>query len=148
MSFSLSCRNIRLDGTILYAECGDGSGGYPASEFHLDAVLGNYDGNFRWLWQDFQLSASDIRLEGSILHARLNPVEGEPVEASVNLDERISNRYGELTYDHGGEVSNTPGQKWMWLSCKKMGLLFRLPKTYTKYPLILSLTQTDFVLAS
>lgn len=110
MSFSLSSRNIRLHGTILHAECGDGAGGWPASHFHLDVVLGNDNGKFRWLWRDYQLSASDIRLEGSILHAKLNPFHGEPCEASIDLDERICNRYGELTYNHGNDVYSRIGQ--------------------------------------
>jgi len=97
MSFSLSSRNIVLDGTILRAECGDARGGYPASEFHLDIVLGNDNGKFRWLWRDFQASALDVHLEGSILHAKLWPFEGEPCEASIDLDERICNYYGQLT---------------------------------------------------
>ncbi|KAJ4299542.1 hypothetical protein N0V90_004788 [Kalmusia sp. IMI 367209] len=110
MSFSLSSRNIHLEGTILHAECGDAAGGWPASQFHLDVVLGNDNGKFRWFWRDFQLSASDIRLEGSILHAKLNPISGEPCEASIDLDERICNRYGELTYEHGNDVYSRIGQ--------------------------------------
>ncbi|GKU07070.1 cyanovirin-n [Fusarium langsethiae] len=104
-NFHESSSNIWLeDGHILHAECGDGEGGSVESTLDLDYYIGNNDGSFEWGGEGFSGSASDVsfELEGDdgnpILRAVLNPIDGDPVEADLNLAERIGNDSGTLIF--------------------------------------------------
>ncbi|KAJ3530943.1 hypothetical protein NM208_g9097 [Fusarium decemcellulare] len=103
-NFHESSENIQLeDGHILHAECGDGEGGTNESTLDLDYYIGNNNGSFEWGGENFSGSASGIFLEINpdgypILRASLNPIDGDPVDADVNLAERIGNNGGTLVY--------------------------------------------------
>ncbi|CZS83503.1 unnamed protein product [Fusarium graminearum] len=104
-NFHESSNNIWLeDGHILHAECGNGEGDYVESTLDLDYYIGNDDGSFSWGGENFSGSASNITLdiEGDdnipVLRAELNPMDGDPVEANVNLSERIGNDCGTLIF--------------------------------------------------
>ncbi|OJJ60396.1 hypothetical protein ASPSYDRAFT_42125 [Aspergillus sydowii CBS 593.65] len=105
MSFHESATNIRLeDDHILVADLENEEGESVEATFDLDEVLGNADGQFHWEGGGFSGSASDIsfELEGDdsvpVLRATLANEEGEPVEANVNLAERLGNNNGSFNF--------------------------------------------------
>ncbi|KAG8668477.1 hypothetical protein FPOAC2_07764 [Fusarium poae] len=103
-NFHESSSNIWLeDGHILHANCGNGDGDEVESTLDLDYYIGNSDGAFEWGGENFSGSASDISLEMEgdgqpILRAQLNPMDGDPVDADLNLAERIGNDCGTLIF--------------------------------------------------
>lgn len=97
MAFKHSSRNIHLEGTTLHAECGKGDGQWQHTQLHLDRLLGNLSGSFVWLGTGFSQNAQAVRLEGVTLHARLAKEDGW-CDASVDLNERITNKWGTLCY--------------------------------------------------
>ena len=72
------------------------------SELRLDRILGITYGVFVWLGTDFHLDTKDFWLVGTVLRA--TPRKGLicPQILSVNLDDRISNKWGSLCYADGG----------------------------------------------
>lgn len=96
MAFSFTSRNIRLDGTVLRAECLAQNNAWHHSELRLHRLLENSDGSFKWMGRFFHRTAQDVYLNGSVLHAHLYSMSGELVAASVDLDERITNDNGQL----------------------------------------------------
>ncbi|KUJ11334.1 CNVH-domain-containing protein [Mollisia scopiformis] len=102
MSFKEQSRNIRLEGTILRAECSkaDPSGKWPwhESELRLDRLLGNVSGQLVWLGTNFNHNAKHIYLEGTTLHALLPKSEHVWHPTSVDLNDRIANKDGRLVY--------------------------------------------------
>ncbi|KAI8715248.1 CVNH domain-containing protein [Fusarium sp. LHS14.1] len=105
VNFHLSSEDIELeDGHILVAKCGNGDGEMVESRLDLDYYIGNDDGSFSWGGENFSGSAEDIELsiEGDdnvpILRAKLNPIDGDPVDADLNLAERIGNDGGNLVF--------------------------------------------------
>ncbi|OJI99725.1 hypothetical protein ASPVEDRAFT_39102 [Aspergillus versicolor CBS 583.65] len=105
MSFHASAQNIRLeDDHILVADLLNEDEEYVEARFDLNEILGNSDGHFEWEGAGFGGSASDISLdlEGDesvpVLRATLDNAEGEPVEANVNLAERLGNNNGSFDF--------------------------------------------------
>lgn len=128
-SFNISSQNIGLrDDCILYAECETADGDWVSSELNLNTCLGNNDGipppppseysevhvtnlniepgSFQWGGVNFAETASSISfsIEGGanqpILRAVLKSADQEPVEADVNLAERIQNIDGVLSFEY------------------------------------------------
>ncbi|KAH7162085.1 Cyanovirin-N [Dactylonectria estremocensis] len=101
MAFSQSSRNIRIEDSLLYADClkEDNRTWVPA-EINLDSVIGNINGSFQWGKQAFSQSARDIHLEeNSTLAASLaNEVGTYGPDQTVNLDDHIANINGHLEY--------------------------------------------------
>lgn len=99
--FSPTSRNIMLDGDYrLVASCEDVDGSWLKSSISLNNVLENQGGQFAWkIGGDFLATARKIRLkDGAILAAELADEHGAWKDASIHLDERITNHNGELTY--------------------------------------------------
>ncbi|KAH7170005.1 Cyanovirin-N [Dactylonectria macrodidyma] len=101
MSFSQSSRNVRIEDSLLYAEClKEDNRTWVSSEINLDSYIGNINGSFEWGKQAFSLSARDIHLDGSsVLAASLaNEVGTYGPDQTVNLDDHIANINGTLEY--------------------------------------------------
>ncbi|GJN73958.1 hypothetical protein PLIIFM63780_008029 [Purpureocillium lilacinum] len=106
MSFRQSASNIRVDdGHILRASIQNGNGDWVDAEIDLDGFIGNSNGRFEWGGENFSHSAEDIRfsMEGAngdipVLRARLSDVDGNLHDADINLDERIGNEDGNLSF--------------------------------------------------
>ncbi|KAH9903564.1 Cyanovirin-N [Xylariomycetidae sp. FL2044] len=97
MSFSLSSKNIRLEGAVLKADCCKRDGTWQASEIHLDGFLGNIDGVLTWGQADVSKSAIDIWLVGGTkLKALLAAISLDWKEGEVDLDELVENDDGVL----------------------------------------------------
>jgi len=102
MSFILSSQNVYLDcdSQILRAECQREDGEWTTSEFNLNEVLGNIDGEFEWEASNFGESASDIRLDGDVLFANLRRADDSwNCDVEIRLGERIRNINGTLTFE-------------------------------------------------
>ncbi|KAK5997585.1 hypothetical protein PT974_02948 [Cladobotryum mycophilum] len=102
MSFQATSRNYRLEGSVLYAECGNGNGSYVNSSLDLNQHIGNNDGAF-WITKQtsaFYQSARDVQLQGTMLSATLRRNNGSWVEEESRLDLSfcVSNIRGKLTY--------------------------------------------------
>ncbi|KAI9779440.1 MAG: hypothetical protein M1839_007405 [Geoglossum umbratile] len=98
MAFRESCTNIVLQGTTLYADCLTPDRRWNRSKLNLDSILGNSWGNFEWRGKNFGASSKDIRLQGTVLHAQLRNGCGDWCLTSVDLNERIANKKGSLSY--------------------------------------------------
>ena len=98
MLFTQSCKNIRLDGAILHAECRthDRNPTYKKSDLDLDTILGNHNGKFQWGLTGFSKHAKAISLDHSILTADLQRSSGDYVKVTVDLSTNIINDDGVL----------------------------------------------------
>ncbi|KAL8789101.1 MAG: hypothetical protein Q9213_001364 [Squamulea squamosa] len=96
MSFDLSCRNIRLDGSTLYAACRRVNGSYVTSSLELDTIIGNINGVLKWGHKNFSLSAKNVRLEDHVLKADLRTLSGSYIAGELQLGSNISNIGGML----------------------------------------------------
>jgi len=132
MSFTETTTNIRLrGGHVLVANCRDKDGNWGESEIDLNSFIGNEDGKvksqsrrvsvlkeflgwFTWGGENFAESASDIQLEGgNYLTADLPMRDGslDRGRQGIDLNKRIANVDGQLTYTSGAFFSLTPGRR-------------------------------------
>ncbi|KAG9962670.1 purine and uridine phosphorylase, partial [Aureobasidium melanogenum] len=99
--FSSTSRDIMLDGNYrLVASCKGVDGSWLESSILLNNILENQGGQFAWnIGGNFVATARKIMLkDGAILAAELADEHGTWKDASVHLDERITNHNGELTF--------------------------------------------------
>ena len=96
MSFEWTCRNVRLEGLSLYADCRRIDGSYRPSSLPLDTVIGNVEGAFKWGYKNFSSTARDVSVQGSLLKATLKKSDGTWVEATLSLGTNIVNADGIL----------------------------------------------------
>lgn len=122
MSFVESAEDVRLeDDHVLVANLQNEEGEMVEASIDLNSCIGNncgnlsfahylqhvrsnrHPGSFEWEGGDFAESAEDISLEieddQPILRAKLNPPEGDPIDADINLAERISNQDGNFVFE-------------------------------------------------
>ncbi|RJE19926.1 CVNH [Aspergillus sclerotialis] len=106
MSFVATAEEVRLeDDHVLVAQLQNEEGEMVDASIDLNECIGNNDGSFEWGGVNFSESAEDIsfELEGDdqipVLRARLNPAEGDPIDADINLAERISNQDGNFVFE-------------------------------------------------
>ncbi|KAL4864528.1 CVNH domain-containing protein [Aspergillus spectabilis] len=101
-NFSASSNDISLQGNQdLVASCCSISGRWNKSRLPLNSVLTNDFGRFKWKrGGNFGASARNARLieGGRVLEAELADGKGEWRRDWVRLDERVSNRDGELLF--------------------------------------------------
>ncbi|KAB8229621.1 CVNH domain-containing protein [Aspergillus alliaceus] len=100
-NFSLSSRDICLEGNDLVAHCGAISGHMRRSSIPLNNVLSNHFGKFVWArGGNFGASARNVRLieGGKVLEAELADGQGGWNRSWMKLDERISNQDGNLVF--------------------------------------------------
>lgn len=98
MSFKQSSRNIRLEGTTLFADCHTPDGVWHPSTLRLDRLLGNLSGQLVWLGTNFDHDAKHVYLEDTVLHALLPQSTRAWHPSSLDLNERIFNKFGTLVY--------------------------------------------------
>ena len=96
MSFEWSCKNIRLDGLNLFADCRRIDGSYRTSSLPLDTIIGNVDGAFKWGYRNLSGTAQDLGIQNGLLQAKLKKSDGTWVEASLNLGTNVVNADGIL----------------------------------------------------
>ena len=102
MSFSLTSRNIRLEGaSILVADCLTASGEYVESRLVLDDWLGvkdGYGGDFDAFPQEpgFSQQVHELRLDHTKLSAALPNRYGSYTHSKIDMDKYIGNRDGRL----------------------------------------------------
>ncbi|MDJ0718834.1 MAG: CVNH domain-containing protein [Prochloraceae cyanobacterium] len=98
--FTKSCRDTNLNGATLSSSCKDRSGNYKSTSIGLNPFIGNSDGVLQWGSQNFSNTCEGIRLEGAgALFANCKRRNGSSNNTSINLDDRISNNNGNLTFD-------------------------------------------------
>ena len=96
MSLSDSCRSIRLEGSILKAECKQPYKGWAERELDLNAVLGDSEEKFVWNQSGYAAGAYDIRLRGTMLWGRWAKRNGELHADAFDLNHHIANIDGRL----------------------------------------------------
>ena len=98
MSFSVTSKNIALDGTMLNAECEDIHGNYRRSSLDLNKYVVNHNGRLRFARQNGHFSTfRNIHLVGSVQHAECaNRKGGGGCSSQLDLDIRIKNNTGML----------------------------------------------------
>ncbi|KAJ3492861.1 hypothetical protein NLG97_g5103 [Lecanicillium saksenae] len=96
-----SCSDTQLQGTTLSGHCGDNKGGNPYSSVDLSQKIGNEWGVLTWGTQGFQNSCSEINYNSwnGVLSAKCGNGGGRDVRTVLNLNDYISNNFGQLTFD-------------------------------------------------
>lgn len=105
-NFSLTCKNISLQGAILKADCekkpnrpGE-SVSYRVATLNLENGIGNNDGVLSWGGTNFRQSCKNISLEGrATLKADCSKNDLVYLPSSLNLNESISNDDAVLKFD-------------------------------------------------
>lgn len=126
MPFTDSCRNVRLEGSILKADCRKTNDTYVASTINLDSIIGSIEGKLSWGHQAFSKMARNVKLEGSKLSAEMQKTGGVWVSSILDLNTNIANKDGVL----GGvnipivDRSKTPTKPYVylvqWLICQTL----------------------------
>ncbi|EGO56993.1 hypothetical protein NEUTE1DRAFT_123386 [Neurospora tetrasperma FGSC 2508] len=99
MAFYNSCRNVKLTGPVLSADCKDHNGNWIPSDINLNRYIGNNDGCFSTKTEEFFDSATNVRLEGSVLHAQMLMTSGHwRDEQTIDLNLIIYNNDGDLKF--------------------------------------------------
>ena len=102
MAFSKTSTNLTLNGSVLSADCKDKQGNPQHSSIDLNKYISNQDGVLCWTnGGNFAASAVELSLIGATLHAMCRKINGVFAVSSINLDERISNINGVLSYEAG-----------------------------------------------
>ena len=99
--FSASCSNIHLNGSWLSADCGNGHGRRHSTQIDLNRYITNSWGNFSWK-QDGNYNESAINCgvnTAGTLYCQLGDGHGGWPQRSIDLNEHITNSWGNLTYD-------------------------------------------------
>ena len=99
--FTKSCRSTNFSGSILSSSCRDNNGNYKRTSIRLNPLIGNSNGVLLWRGRNFTQTCKNIRLVGAggALFADCRKNNGIFNSTSINLDDRISNTNGRLTYD-------------------------------------------------
>ncbi|KAG9029455.1 hypothetical protein FRB95_005297 [Tulasnella sp. JGI-2019a] len=96
--FSQTSKNIRLDGSILQADClGPDDQTYQSSSLDINEILGNDNGSFTFRFGGWSMSAGNISLDGAVLTADLRYTQyGWNYAQKLDLDRHIANDGGVL----------------------------------------------------
>lgn len=105
-NFSKTCNQIALQGNILQANCARPNPRDPSNPFYrrtslnLDSGIGNNDGVLAWGGANFSQTCKNITLTGNtVLKADCTRAGVLIVNSILNLDDRINNTNGSLTFD-------------------------------------------------
>ena len=101
--FTLTCRNITINGASLEAFCKTINGQEVQTGINLNNYIVNINGQLGWARQgNFIASSRDCVIRGnervSILDCKTVTINGFETNSSLNLDERIVNINGSLIY--------------------------------------------------
>ncbi|KAJ3820324.1 hypothetical protein F5880DRAFT_1509457 [Lentinula raphanica] len=97
--FKFSVRDLRLNGSVLHAECRRaGHTEYFHSELDLNAHIGVIDGKLVWGREGFFSACKNVRIkEGFILSAECKTNAGDYVESSLDLSLKVTAENSELS---------------------------------------------------
>ncbi|MDK9717630.1 MAG: CVNH domain-containing protein [Trichlorobacter sp.] len=105
-NFSKTCNQIALQGNILQANCARPNPRDPSNPFYhrtslnLDSGIGNNDGVLAWGGTNFSQTCKNITLtSNTVLKADCTRAGVLSVNSILNLDDRINNTKGSLTFD-------------------------------------------------
>jgi hypothetical protein len=98
-NFSKTSRNIRLDYTVLHAECQRINGDFVNASIDLNAIISNQDGLLKFGGSKFAFTCRNIGFNNNILSAICRRIDGSEVPASIDLNDRLTNRDGVLVVD-------------------------------------------------
>ena len=117
-SFTLSCKNTILAGTVLSADCQTKSGSTEHSQLDLNCAITNVDGVLQWAYTGTVARFKDssrahyIVVEdggGDVtLHGKCQTMQGHYIDCSIVLNSGIKNIDGELTPSEGHECTHVP----------------------------------------
>ncbi|KAJ7706632.1 Cyanovirin-N [Mycena metata] len=102
MSFAENSEFVRLEGTVLHAQCRDKHNNLHESSIDLDHILGNKDGHFDHHSSRFHESASICGLNHTTLVASLRKDGGGYRDAAIDLNTIIKNHNGKLEHAKRG----------------------------------------------
>jgi hypothetical protein len=117
-NFSGSCKDLRLNATnfsktaTLTADCKTEKGAYVSSEVNLNDLITNNHGSLQWGHPggaDFQQSCSGDALAGSKLTSSCVASAEVRKSTQIELNEKITNDNGKLTYIGDEKVVVNPG---------------------------------------
>ncbi len=99
-NFSQSCSKITLDGSRLSANCSRSNGSVRRASIDLDQYIQNNQGQLQWLPNgNFNHSCKNIRLVNNHrLRANCSRSDGTTTDTSIDLNDRIENKQGDLQY--------------------------------------------------
>ncbi|MEH2184468.1 CVNH domain-containing protein [Nostoc sp.] len=103
--FTLTSSNITLEGSVLKAVSKTTAQKDVQTSIDLNDCIANIDGTLTWTkGGNFKATSRNIKVESSsgntILRAESQKANGSSwVDASLNLDEKITNNEGTLRYD-------------------------------------------------
>jgi hypothetical protein len=102
--FTRTCSNITLVGTALEAMCRTINQGQARSGISLNRYIANIDGRLTWRRNgNYSASSQNFELDQesgvTFLHCDCQRRDGTWTSSALNLDERISNINGQLTYE-------------------------------------------------
>ncbi|XP_028416695.1 uncharacterized protein LOC114540885 [Dendronephthya gigantea] len=100
MAFSKSSRNIKIHDSVLSADCQDLQGFYQPSTLNLNDYIANEDGSMVWRkGGNFWASSRNSSLtDPAILHAECRRIDGSYASSQIDLDQKIANIDGKLTF--------------------------------------------------
>lgn len=105
-NFSKTCNQIVLQGNILQANCARPNPRDPSNPFYhrtslnLDSGIGNNDGVLAWGGTNFSQTCKNITLtSNTMLKADCTRAGVLSINSILNLDDRINNTNGSLTFD-------------------------------------------------
>jgi len=101
--FTASCWDIDINGTGLEAECRTNNGGSALTGINLNNRIGNRNGKLVWESNGgYGGSSTNCEIDQesgrSFLHCDTMRNDGSWTSPSLNLDDRIANRNGNLRY--------------------------------------------------
>lgn len=100
-SFSLTCNNTVIKGSVLTSSCERAQGGvYQTSSIDLNPIIENVDGSLTWQPSNFIETCRNTQLAGSNqLKAECKTRAQQFVSTTINLDDHIANIDGQLKYE-------------------------------------------------
>lgn len=105
--FSLTCKDITLDGSTLSANCKTRNGGQNNTSISLDEYIGNLDGTLSWGDHNFSQTCSDLGLAQSlisrqfVLAGNCERAVGRNIysHSEIGLNDHIANIDGTLEFE-------------------------------------------------
>ena len=99
MSFSKSAQKTHLKGAFLHSTCRRVDGSWNDNNIDLDRYIGNDNGVLVWDGENFFSSCENVTIhDGHQLKCKARRVDGSWNQTEINLDDKIGNNNGELTF--------------------------------------------------
>lgn len=99
MSFSKSAQNTHLKGSHLHATCRRVDGSWNETKIDLDRHIGNDNGVLVWGGENFLSSCQNVTIQnGHKLKCEARRINGTWNHTEINLDDKLGNNNGDLTF--------------------------------------------------